>query len=164
MQSAKDSFFVALRDRLAALAPGRTVYVDGATRPAVLVAENEPVTAAAPLLDAFHLHWGAVQVVTPGARRPLLRLDCRIAYGTQGSEEASSVDRGRALAALDLELAEILSPRFSAKQDYTQAPAVDLGSVVLWSAPEFATVEANDGELRRAASIALFFWPEVDLP
>ncbi len=44
MQFAKDSFYIALRDRLAVLNPARTVYLDGVTRPAVIVAENQPST------------------------------------------------------------------------------------------------------------------------
>ena len=41
MQSAKDTFYVTLRDRLAALNPARTVVVRGMVRPGVLVEENE---------------------------------------------------------------------------------------------------------------------------
>jgi len=164
MQSAKDSFFAGLRDRLAALDPARTVFLDGELRPAVVVAENSAVTAAAPLPEVFYISFGGAQVIVPGARRPLLRLEARIAYRTRGSDDKQGVDRGRALAALDLELAQLLSPRFTAKTDYAQTPPAALGSAVLWSAPEFQPVESVDGELRRAASVFLFFWPEVDLP
>src|SRR5205823_3982085 len=111
MQSAKDSFYVALRDRLAALDPVRVVSLDGASRPAVIVRENEPVTAAPPLPSAFYLSWGAMAAMPPlAARRPMLRLEATIAYRTAGSADRVSVDRGRSLGALDLELAQILSP------------------------------------------------------
>ena len=56
MQSAKDSFYIALRGRLAALNPQRAVFLDGATRPAIVVCENEPLTSAAPPLSALTLH------------------------------------------------------------------------------------------------------------
>src|SRR5438046_2570039 len=78
MQSAKDSLYVALRDRLAALDPARVVFLDGAgaSRPAVIVCENEPVTAAPQLPSAFYLSWGAVAAVpASSARRPILRLE-----------------------------------------------------------------------------------------
>ncbi|MDP9268581.1 MAG: hypothetical protein M3P27_09710 [Acidobacteriota bacterium] len=165
MQYTKDSFYIALRDRLAALDPARTVFLDGADRPAVIVAENEPVTATTPLENAFYLNWEAVALVGPGgARRPVMRLEAVIRYRTSGAAEQIGVDRGRALARLDLELAQILSPRFTAKKDYTQSPEVDLESTVLWTAPEFTSVEVRDRELLRTVRLAVFFRPEVDLP
>ena len=48
MQSAKDSFYSALRDRLAVVNPGRSVTLQGVARPAIFVAENEPIISAAP--------------------------------------------------------------------------------------------------------------------
>src|SRR5580692_1250420 len=55
MQFAKDSFFLALQQRLAGLNPARTVTVNGATVPAVLVAENLPPASAEPLPNAFDI-------------------------------------------------------------------------------------------------------------
>jgi len=165
MQYTKDSLYIALRDRLAALDPTRTVFLDGATRPAVVVTENEPATSAAPLPNAFYLSWEvATPVGSSGARRPVMRLDTVIQYRTSGTDEQIGVDRGRALAGLDMQLAQLLSPRFTAKKDYTQSPVVDLGSTVLWSAPEFAAVEVRDRELLRTVRLAVFFRPEMDLP
>src|SRR5687767_5543500 len=103
MQSAKDSFFVTLRDRLAALDPERTIFLNGVVRPALVVSENEPVTSAAPLPAAFYIAWGPPRVTEgcDGVPRPLLALDCAITYRTSGNGDTGSVDRGRALAALD---------------------------------------------------------------
>ena len=56
MQNAKDTFYVTLRDRLAALNPARTMVVRGVTRPGVLVEENELVSAYEPV-DVFCLRW-----------------------------------------------------------------------------------------------------------
>ena len=53
MQSAKDSFYVSLRDRLAQYDPQRTATIDGVTRPAIAVVENEPVSAG-PRLDGVY--------------------------------------------------------------------------------------------------------------
>lgn len=164
MQKTKDSLYVALRDRLAALDPARVVFLDGASRPAVVVAENGPVTAAPPLADAFYLSFGAAAPMALAARSPVLRLDAVIQYRTAGTAEQLGVDRGRSLAALDLELASVLSPHFTAKRDYTQSPPADLASMITWSTPEFAAAESADGELRRTVRLAVFFRPEVELP
>jgi len=163
MQNAKDSFYIALRDRLAALNPARTVVVEGVMRPAVLVAENEPATMAAPLPNAFYLHWGAAQVVagTESARRPLLKIECGIAYRAPGVQ-AGAGDRGRALAALDCELLRLCAPPRTPKCDYAHTPVAALGSSVFWGEPEFGAAESVHDELRRSARLLVFFFPEVD--
>ncbi len=165
MQHTKDSFYVALRDRLAVLNPARTVYLDGATRPAVIVAENQPSTPSAPLPDAFYLQWGAVREVKNALRspRPLLVLDCQIVYRTIGTEGNSSVDRGRVLAALDLELLQISNPPETVKRDYTQATPPDLGTKIFWTRPQVVETVALGNELRRTAKVTVHFYPEVNL-
>ncbi|MGH8701904.1 MAG: hypothetical protein ACREVR_12135 [Burkholderiales bacterium] len=165
MQHAKDSFYVALRDRLAALNPARTVFLDGVLRPAVIVAENEPSTPSVPLPDAFYLLWGAVREVKNAQRapRPLLALDCQIVYRTIGTEASSSVDRGRMLAALDLELFEISNPPEAVKRDYTQTTPLDLGTKVFWTRPQIVETVALGTELRRTAKTAVYFYSEVNL-
>jgi len=49
MQNAKDTFYVMLQSRLAALNPARTIVVRSQVRPGILVDENELPTAAIPL-------------------------------------------------------------------------------------------------------------------
>lgn len=166
MQPAKDSFYVTLRDRLAALNPGRTVVIDGVTRPAVIVAENQAVTAAPPLPEAFYLAWGAARPMKTlqGAPRPLFALECAIGYRTAGTQETSGVDRSRCLCALDCELLQICAPACAAKHDHTQTPCAALGSQVFWTSPLLEDVERVGGELRRQATLTVFFFPEVDLP
>ena len=66
MQFAKDSFFLALQARLAALSPARTVTINGATVPAVVVVENLPPSSAEPLANAFYIEWGAADVIDRG--------------------------------------------------------------------------------------------------
>jgi hypothetical protein len=165
MQHAKDSFYVALRDRLAVLNPARTVYLDGMTRPAVIVTENQPTTPSTPLPDAFYLQWGSIREVKKAERapRPLLALDCVIVYRTIGTEASSSVDRGRVLAALDLELLQISNPPETTKRDYTQATPPDLGTKVFWARPQIADTVAVGNELRRTAKATVYFYPEVNL-
>ncbi|MFB3915137.1 MAG: hypothetical protein ACE14M_00285 [Terriglobales bacterium] len=164
MQFAKDTFYIALRDRLAALNPERAVTIGGLPRPAVLVVENEIVNSTPPLPDAFYVRFGAVRVARKQdqAARPLLAMETVISYRTAGSGE-TKVDRGRTLAALDQELLQICSPPQTPKTDYTQTPAAALGSNVLWSAPDIGELEAAGGELRRSARLTLLFFPEVEI-
>jgi len=188
MQSAKDSFYVALRDRLAALNPQRTVFLDGVTRPAVIVVENEYITAAGPLPEAFYLGWGTAQPVAPmrNGEPPLLGMECTISYWTGGSAENQGVDRGRILAQLDSELLAICSPPSTAQCDYTQSPPAALGTNVLWTLPalRMKTQSQIQGtaplwtvmgdqlvsspsdsvpviRLERAATVTIFFYPEA---
>jgi hypothetical protein len=168
MQFAKDSFYIALRDRLAAVNPQRTVVVNGATRPAVLALENQPATATPLLANAFHLIWGSLQAALgeEAAKRPLLALTCEIRYGTSGTLDGG-VDRGRLMAALDTELLEICSPARTEKLDYTQPTAADLGSNVIWTKPQLKPIETDRKTgllLARSAELTVFFFPEVDLP
>lgn len=189
MQSAKDTFYVALRDRLAALNPERTIFLNGVTRPAALVVENEHITSAGPPPQAFCIRWGEARPAETMARapRPLLALECAISYWTAGTAENQGVDRGRLLAALDAELLQICSPHHAPKRDYAQTPEVDLGTEVLWSVPqlrlrsaaprlaadatewqltagELLTTTPGPGNpparLERIAALTVFFYPE----
>ena len=145
MQFAKDSFFLALQQRLAGLNPARTVTLNGATVPAVVVVENLPPSSAEPEPNAFYIEWGAAKVVDwtcgrrcadePGVRDFLLHV----------GNGASMVDRGRVLGQLDDELLGICQPPNTEKMDYTQSPSADLGTSVFWGQPAF---RRGDGERR----------------
>ncbi len=107
MQFTKDTFYITLRDRLAALNSTRVITLNGVTRPAVVVAENEAVIPVKPLPDAFYIEWGAAQGVPQQiGDRTILSIECLVSYHTFGTVE-SGVDRGRTLAALDTELINI---------------------------------------------------------
>jgi hypothetical protein len=164
MQFAKDSFYMALRTRLATVNPLRTVTIDGAVRPAVVMTEAEPVTSAPPQTETFYLSFGPAQVVvaTRAARRPMLALDCEISYRTAGSATNLSVDRGRTLTQLDLELLQIMSPPLTIKTDFTGPLPITLGTQVLWERPELGKIEVVGPELRRTATTTIYFFPEVD--
>jgi hypothetical protein len=174
MQYAKDSFYMALLQRLVALNPAQTVTVNGVTRPALIVAENELVVPVVPVPDAFYIEWGAAQVVQRQMNsRALFAMECVISYHTYGTVQ-SGVDRGRALAALDMELMAICQPPWTAKQDFTQTPSVNLGSDVVWSIPALGKVAGSEAptqeglprgtegvRLERIASLKVFFFSEV---
>jgi len=56
MQNAKDSFYMALRARLTAINPQRTILLRGAVRPGILVEEAEAPFSQLPG-DVFVLRW-----------------------------------------------------------------------------------------------------------
>jgi hypothetical protein len=173
MQFAKDSFFLALQSRLASLNPARTVTVNGATVPAVVVVENLPPFSGEPQPNVFYLEWGEASVVDGHAgNNVLMSLECAISYYTLGTVE-SMVDRGRVLGQLDKELLAICQPTNTEKRDYTQAPSADLGTQVFWSQPVFEEKQKTalvgeaerhpDGRVERQARVIVFFFSEVTL-
>jgi hypothetical protein len=173
MQFAKDSFFLALQERLVGINPTRTVTLNGATIPAVVVVENLPPTSTEPQANTFYIEWGAADVLEGhGGNAALMSLDAVISYYTMGSVP-SMVDRGRMLARLDDELLSICQPPSTEKRDYTQSPSVDLGTSVFWGQPSLsgrmksgATDEAEshqDGRVERKARLTIYFFSEVTL-
>jgi hypothetical protein len=175
MQFTKDSFYMTLLERLVALNPEQTVTLNGTTRPAIIVAENELVIPIVPLPDAFYIEWGAAQVVQSSTlNKGLMAMECLISYHTFGTVEAG-VDRGRTLASLDMELLGICQPAWAGKRDYAQAPSVDLGTRISWTQPSLGKVSGGEAStnqslprrsegarLERSASLRVFFFPEVD--
>ena len=173
MQFAKDSFFLALQQRLAGLNPSRTVTINGATVPAVLVVANLPPSSAEPQPNTFYLDWGRAGVVDGHAGdAALMSVECAISYYTLGTVQ-SMVDRGRVLGELDDELLGICQPASTEKIDYTQSPTVDLGTSVFWNQPAFEETRARapedkterhpDGRVERTARVTVFFFSEVTL-
>jgi hypothetical protein len=175
MQFTKDSFYMALLQRLISLNPQRVVTLNGTTRPAVIVAENELIVPVDPLPDAFYLEWGAAHIVQRQVGdRPLMTMECVISHHTLGTV-SSGVDRGRTLSALDMELMSITQPMWTSKRDFTQSPSVDLGTKISWTEPALGKVAGtqalkNDGlprgtegiRLERSATVNVFFFSEVN--
>jgi hypothetical protein len=175
MQFTKDSFYMALLERLVPLNPLQTITLNGTTRPGLVVAENELVIPVPPLPDAFYIEWGAGQMVKQQmGSRGLMEMECLISYHTFGTVQ-SGVDRGRALGALDTELLSICQPPWTSKRDYTQSPSLDLGTNIVWTTPSLSKVSGseaakneglprgNEGvRLERSASLRVFFFPEVN--
>jgi hypothetical protein len=159
MQAAKDTFLKTLAARLATVNPARTVTMDGAARPAVLALENEVPMPADTELETFLLSWQGASQVAPGQR--LMQMECRLSYGSQGTDDLLHTDRGRILTAMDSELLQICEPMRVAKCDYTQTPAAALGSFIFWNTPVLGDVKQAKGVLQRTALMTMFFFPEV---
>lgn len=165
MQNAKDTFYVMLQGRLAALNPARTMVVRGVVRPGTLVAENELPSAWGPV-DAFRLQWTGLQVNAAGPL-PLATMGCSIQYATDGTSGNGGMDRGRLLAAMDAELASALgtAPHTAAKMNYAAAGAgvapAAMGTNVFWADPVFGEAAVVGERLERTATVQVFAYQEA---
>jgi hypothetical protein len=158
MQAVKDSFYMALRQRLAQSFPTRTM--GDANQPALVVCENvsEPWV---PANDVFYLRWDAdEQLPADASAAGWCALQCELTYRTAGSGSANGEDRGRALAELDLELQSILEPRQTPLLDYTQQSPAALNATLLWTKVSLDLAKNNEGTLQRTARLSVL-WQEA---
>ncbi len=167
MQNARDTFYVTLRDRLAAVNPARTMVLRGVTRPGVLVEENELASATMPV-NVFCLQWAGLSVSTQGAL-PLVTMICQIRYATDGDSGNGGMNRGRLLSGMDAELVSALSagPHHATKMNYVGeaggsglAP-VAMATNVFWNDATFGTAEMNGERLERVATVEVFSYQEA---
>ncbi|AXC13583.1 hypothetical protein ACPOL_4308 [Acidisarcina polymorpha] len=158
MQNAKDTFYVALRNRLALLNPNRTMLLRGTQRPGILVEEAEAVVAMLPA-DVFVLRWRGLQT---DIYLPLVmaQMVCEIHYTTGGTQVASGLDRGRAMEEMDAEVVSILSPPSTPKLNYAQSPVLQLNTPVFWTAAAFTAVIPLRDRLTRSAAVTVFAYQE----
>ncbi len=167
MQNAKDTFYVTLRDRLAAVNPTRTMVVREVIRSGVLVAENELGSAMEPV-NAFCLHWAEMSANAAG-EMPLVALRCEIQYATDGSAASGGMDRGRLMAAMDAELIAAVNaaPQNTMKMNYVGAAggsgvaAVAMGTNVFWGDVSFGPLTTKDERLERMATVEVFAYQEA---
>ena len=133
MQNAKDSFYMALRTRLAAINPERTILLRGAVRPGILVEEAEAPFSQLPS-DVFVLRWLGLGVGYGsclhdggrGVRDPLSDLR---------TQSFGGLDRGRSLSEMDEELVAMLQPFYTPKLNYTATPPAAMLTQVFWDEP-----------------------------
>ncbi len=158
MQNAKDSFYLALRSRLAAINPERTILLRGTVRPGILVAEAE-ASPALPPSDVFVLNWSALGVDMDLAST-MIAEECEISYSTSGTQAFGGLDRGRLLTAMDAELLAILQPFYTPKINYKVQPAVAMQTQVFWDEPSFTPVNAHRDRLSRSAKVMVYSYQE----
>jgi hypothetical protein len=169
MQAAKDTFYRTLQARLSVVNPARTIVVEGVTRPAILVAENEGYPPPKLYFHAFYIHWLGAPAVRSfaGTLAPRYELTAQVEYFLQGSPQLQRpfADRGRLMAEMDRELVEILFPGFAQKTDHSVTPVAPLGSQVHWNwTPDFRTIVDGQGSvLRRMATVNVSFYLQ-DIP
>jgi hypothetical protein len=167
MQNARDTFYVTLRDRLAAVNPARTMVLRGVTRPGVLVEENELASAAQPA-NVFCLQWTALSVNAQGAL-PLVTMSCEIRYAADGDAGNGGMDRGRLLAAMDAELMVAVStaPQNVAKMNYVGSAGgsgllpVTMATNVFWGDVAFGAMVVNAERVERVATVEVFCYQEA---
>lgn len=157
MQFAKDSFYMALRDRLATLNPQRTIEIAGEQRPAILVVENECAGSTEYLNETFLIDWQQAELAESAGPTGL---KCSITLRTAGAEERGGLDRGRLLVTLQEELLAITKVNSAEKQDFGGALPVDLGTLIFWTQPKFGEVEAKGSMLECSASVRVYCYPE----
>lgn len=158
MQNAKDSFYIALRNRLAQINPQRIVMLRATQRPGLLMEEAEAVVPETPN-DVFVIRWTDASLDTT-LDSVLEKQTCEISYATSGSSGASGLDRGRALAEMDRELQSMTSPLYTQKYRYAVTPAVAMQTQVFWSTPRLGAVMSLRDRLTRIATVDLFSFQE----
>jgi hypothetical protein len=158
MQNAKDSFYMALRNRLAVLNPERTILLRGAVRPGILVEEAEAPFNQLPG-DVFVLRWEAMGADVDLAST-MVAEEVEILYQTCGSESFGGLDRGRALSEMDEELLGILQPFYTPKMSYTATPAAQMLTQVFWDEPVFTPCVTQRDRLSRSAKVMVYSYQE----
>ncbi len=162
MQNAKDTFYVTLRNRLAAVNRARTIALRGVIRPGSLVEENELTTAFQPV-DVFCLRWTELKVGSRAAL-PLVSMECEIRYSTDGSAGNGGMDRGRLLAGMDAELLAAINraPQSVAKSNYANNPAGSaMGTNFFWGDVSFGAAIVAGERLERVATVEVFAYQEA---
>lgn len=159
MQSAKDSFYVMLRDRVAGINSARTLVLRGVSRPGVLVTENELATTfLAP--DTFWLRWMELSIDPAEA---LVKMRCEISYVTDGTTGNGGMDRGRLLAEMDVELVTALrrEPQNVPKTSYSNTGSTAMATNVSWVDPVFEKTTADGERMGRTAVVEVFAYQEA---
>jgi hypothetical protein len=158
MQNAKDSFYMALRARLIAMNPERTILLRGAVRPGILVEEAEAPFSQLPN-DVFVLRWLGLGVdVDLGST--MAAEQCEIIYQTCGTQSFGGLDRGRSLSRMDEEMISILQPFYTPKLSYLATPPATMLTQVFWDEPKFGPIVIQRDLLTRSASVMVYSYQE----
>ena len=158
MQNAKDSFYMALRARLAAINPERTILLRNAVRPGILVEEAEAPFSQLPS-DVFVLRWLGLGVdLDLGST--MVAEQCEMIYQTCGTQSYGGLDRGRSLSEMDEELAAIMQPFYTPKLNYTTTPPAAMMTMVFWDEPEFGPIATQRDQLSRSAKVMVYSYQE----
>jgi hypothetical protein len=158
MQNAKDSFYVALRTRLVAINPERTLLLRGAVRPGILVEEAEAPFNPLPN-DVFILRWLGLGT-DMNLASTLAAQECEVLYQTCGTQSFGGLDRGRALSQMDEEVLAMISPFCTPKLNYTATPPASMLTQVFWDEPSFTSITVSRDKLRRSARVTIYSYQE----
>jgi len=149
---------MALRTRLNATNPERTILVRGAVRPGVLVEEAEAPFSQLPN-DVFVLRWLGLAVDMDLAST-MTGEQCEIVYQTCGTQSFGGLDRGRALSAMDEELMAMVQPFYTPKLNYATTPPLAMLTQVFWDEPVFSPIVTQRDRLSRSATMLIYSYQE----
>jgi hypothetical protein len=158
MQNAKDSFYLALRARLVAINPSRTILLRGTVRPGILVEEAEAPFSQLPN-DVFVLRWLGLSI-DMNLGSTMAAAECEILYQSCGTQSFGGLDRGRALSAMDAEVLGMTTPFCTPKLNYTATPPEVLLTQVFWDEPRFTPIVVQRDRLSRSAKIVVYSYQE----
>ena len=159
MKNARNTFYLALRNRLTEVNPLRVTIVRGVQRPGILVEENETAVAiAAP--DVFVLRWTGL-LIDEQHTYPLAAQECEVHYWTEGSSTLGGLDRGRLLSSMDAELLQMMTIRQAWKQDFDTTPPGAMATRIFWSDAVFDSIASVNNRLSRIARVTLFSHEEA---
>lgn len=158
MQNAKDTFYMALRARLTAINPQRTLLVRGTVRPGILVEEAEAPFSQLPT-DVFVLRWLGL-AFDSDLCSAMAVAECEIVYQTCGTQSFGGLDRGRLLSQMDSELAAMLNPYSTPKLNYAMTPPAAMLTQVFWDDPAIAPVVIKRDLLSRSAKVVVYSYQE----
>lgn len=149
---------MALRTRLTAINPQRTILVRGTVRPGILVEEAEAPFSQPPA-DVFILRWLGLAVDTDLCA-VMTATECEIAYQTCGTQSFGGLDRGRLLSQMDSELTAMLSPYCTPKLNYASTPAAAMLTQVFWDEPAITPIAVQRDRLSRSAKVIVYSYQE----
>ncbi|MGB7984885.1 MAG: hypothetical protein WCF54_06975 [Terracidiphilus sp.] len=158
MQNAKDSFYMALRTRLASINPERTILLRGAVRPGILVEEAEAPFSQLPN-DAYVLRWLGLGV-DMNLASTMVAEQCEILYQTCGTQSFGGLDRGRSLSEMDEEVAAMLQPFYTPKLNYKATPPAAMLTELFWDEPRFSPIVTQRDRLSRSVTIMIYSYQE----
>lgn len=158
MQNAKDSFYAALRARLAAINPNRTILLRGVIRPGIVVEEAEAPFSQLPN-DVFILRWLGlgIDVDLPSL---MAAEECEVLYKTCGTQSFGGLDRGRSLSAMNEELEAMLQPYWTPKLNYAVQPPAPMLTKAFWDEATFGPVTTQRDLLSRSAKVLIYSYQE----
>src|SRR5208337_481107 len=158
MQNAKDTFYMALRARRAAINPERTILLRGAVRPGILAEEAEAPFSQLPN-DVFVLRWLGLGVDFD-LGSTMVAEQCEVIYQTCGTQSFGGLDRGRSLSEMDEELTAMAQPFHTSKLNYTATPPAAMLTQVFWDEPGFTPIVAQRDQLSRSAKVMVYSYQE----
>jgi hypothetical protein len=149
---------MALRTRLAAINPERTILLRGTVRPGILVEEAEAPFSQLPN-DVFILRWLGLGADLDLAST-MVAEQCEILYQTCGTQSFGGLDRGRLLSVMDKELTAMLQPFYTPKLNYTVTPTATMLTNVFWNEPGFGPAVVQRDRLSRSANVMVYSYQE----